>query len=178
VSQPGLLEVAGSRIDRVLPNQFPNRCLFRFGPVPCSGRSGPGSTRRAVLGFKTMQLTARHFADTTRVVTRFPYKFLSWCPQFTLSTTTKRAITARPNFPKAKLSLNLSAGIYGWTPAACHLNHHAPRPLTTAVLSTITRSDLLLPSTTALHHRHRKHQTRFPSLSTWQTPFSSRFSSP
>jgi hypothetical protein len=63
--RPGLIRVypdwpgSGStrRVDRVSPGQLPDGFLLRPGPVPCPGRPGPGSTRRAGPGFKTMVLT-------------------------------------------------------------------------------------------------------------------------
>jgi len=50
-SHPGL---TGSRVDRVSPGQFPSGFLPSPGPVPGPGRLGPGSTRRAGLGLKTL----------------------------------------------------------------------------------------------------------------------------
>jgi hypothetical protein len=41
-------------VDRVSPGQFPSGFLPSPGPVPGLGRPGPGSTRRAGPGFKTM----------------------------------------------------------------------------------------------------------------------------
>ena len=41
-------------VDRVSPGQLPNEFLLRPGPVPCQDRPGPGSTRWAGPGFKTM----------------------------------------------------------------------------------------------------------------------------
>ena len=46
-----------ARVDRVSPGQLPGGFLLRPGPVPCPGRPGPGSTRRAGPGFKTMNWT-------------------------------------------------------------------------------------------------------------------------
>jgi len=43
------------RVDRVQPGQLPSGFLLRPGPVPGPGRPGPGSTRRAGPGFKTMR---------------------------------------------------------------------------------------------------------------------------
>jgi hypothetical protein len=51
VSHTGL---TGSRVDRVSPGQFPRGFLPPPGPVPGPGRPGPGSTRRAGPGFKTL----------------------------------------------------------------------------------------------------------------------------
>ena len=45
------------RVDRVFPGQFPSGFLPPPGPVPGPGRPGPGSTRRAGPGFKTLQKT-------------------------------------------------------------------------------------------------------------------------
>jgi hypothetical protein len=56
-SHPGLPGSVGFRVDRVSPGQLPDGFLLRPGPVPCPGRPGPGSTRRAGPGFKTMVLT-------------------------------------------------------------------------------------------------------------------------
>jgi len=42
------------RVDRVSPSQFPSGFLPPPGPVPGPGRPGPGSTRRAGPGFKTL----------------------------------------------------------------------------------------------------------------------------
>jgi len=42
------------RVDRVSPGQLPTGFLLRPRPVPGSGRPGPGSTRWAGPGFKTM----------------------------------------------------------------------------------------------------------------------------
>lgn len=53
-SQPGLLELAGFRVDWVLPGQFPNRFLLRFRPIPCLGWLNPGQTRRIGPDFKSM----------------------------------------------------------------------------------------------------------------------------
>jgi hypothetical protein len=53
-SQLGLLGSTGSRVDRVLPGQFPNGSFHQPGPVPAPGQPGPGSTRRARPGFKTL----------------------------------------------------------------------------------------------------------------------------
>jgi hypothetical protein len=39
---------------RVSPGQFPSGFLPQPGPVPGSGRPGPGSTHRAGPGFKTL----------------------------------------------------------------------------------------------------------------------------
>jgi len=50
---PGLIR----RVDRVSPGQFPSGFLPPPGPVPGPGRPGPGSTRRAGPGFKTLVLT-------------------------------------------------------------------------------------------------------------------------
>ena len=52
-SHPGL---PGStrRVDRVSPGQLPSGFLPPPGPIPGPGRPGPGSTRRAGSGFKTM----------------------------------------------------------------------------------------------------------------------------
>ena len=52
-SQPGLTGLT-RQVDRVSPGQLPDGFLLRPGPVPCPGRPGPGSTRRAGPGFKTM----------------------------------------------------------------------------------------------------------------------------
>jgi hypothetical protein len=43
-----------TRVDRVSPGQLPGGFLLGPGPVPGPGRPGPGSTRRAGPGFKTM----------------------------------------------------------------------------------------------------------------------------
>ena len=51
-SQLGLPGSAGFRVEP--PGQLPTGFLLRPGPVPCPGRPGPGSTRRAGSGFKTM----------------------------------------------------------------------------------------------------------------------------
>jgi len=53
-SHPGLAGWTGSRVDRVSPGQFPSGFLPQPGPVPGPGRPGPGSTRRAGPGFKTL----------------------------------------------------------------------------------------------------------------------------
>jgi hypothetical protein len=53
-SQPGLPGSPEFRVDRVFLGQLPGGFLLRPGPVPCSGRPGPGSTRRAGPSFKTM----------------------------------------------------------------------------------------------------------------------------
>jgi len=53
-SQPGLPGSPGFRVDRVFPGQLPGGFLLRPGPVPGPGRPGPGSTRRAGPGFKTV----------------------------------------------------------------------------------------------------------------------------
>jgi hypothetical protein len=50
-SQLGLPGSPGFRVDRVSPGQLQGGFLLRLGPV--SG-PGPGSTRRAGPGFKTM----------------------------------------------------------------------------------------------------------------------------
>jgi hypothetical protein len=50
---------AGFRVDRVFPGQLPGGFLLRPGPVPSPGRPGPGSTRRAGLGFKTVLKTIK-----------------------------------------------------------------------------------------------------------------------
>jgi len=42
------------RVDRVSPGQFPSGFLPPPGLVPGPGQPGPGSTRRAGLGFKTL----------------------------------------------------------------------------------------------------------------------------
>lgn len=42
------------RVERVSLGQLPGGFLLRPGPVPCLGQPGPGSTRRAGPGFKTM----------------------------------------------------------------------------------------------------------------------------
>ena len=42
------------QVDRVSPSQFPSGFLPPPGLVPGPGRPGPGSTRRAGLGFKTL----------------------------------------------------------------------------------------------------------------------------
>ena len=47
-------KLTGSRVDRVFPGQFPSGFLPSPGPVPGPGRPGPGSTRRAGPGFKTL----------------------------------------------------------------------------------------------------------------------------
>jgi hypothetical protein len=44
----------GFRVDRVSPDQLPDRFLLRPGLVPDPGWPGPGSTRRAGPDFKTM----------------------------------------------------------------------------------------------------------------------------
>ena len=54
-SHPGLTGWTGSRVDRVSPGQFPSGFLPPPGPVPGPGRPGPGSTRRAGPGFKTLE---------------------------------------------------------------------------------------------------------------------------
>jgi hypothetical protein len=41
-------------LSRVLPGQLPSGFLLRPGSVPGPGRLGPGSTRQAGSGFKTM----------------------------------------------------------------------------------------------------------------------------
>ena len=46
-----------TRVDRVFPGQFPSGFLPQPGPVPGPGRPGPGSTRRAGPGFKTLTKT-------------------------------------------------------------------------------------------------------------------------
>jgi len=53
-SHPGLAGWTGSRVDRVSPGQFPSGFLPQPGPVLGPGRPGPGSTRRASSGFKTL----------------------------------------------------------------------------------------------------------------------------
>ena len=55
--QPGLPWSPGFRVGRVSPGQLPTGFLLRPGPVPGPGRPGPGSTRRAGPGFKTMSKT-------------------------------------------------------------------------------------------------------------------------
>jgi hypothetical protein len=50
-SHPGW---TGSRVDRGFPGQFPSGFLPPPKPVPGLGRPGPGSTRRAGPGFKTL----------------------------------------------------------------------------------------------------------------------------
>jgi hypothetical protein len=45
-----------TRVDRVLPGQFPSGFLPPPGPVPDPGRPGPGSTRQAGPGFKTLAM--------------------------------------------------------------------------------------------------------------------------
>ena len=57
-SQPGLSGSPGFRVDRVSPGQLLGGFLLRPGPVPGPGQPGPGSTRRAGPGFKTMVYTA------------------------------------------------------------------------------------------------------------------------
>jgi hypothetical protein len=42
------------QVDRVSPSQFPSGFLPPPGLVPGPGQPGPGSTRRAGLGFKTL----------------------------------------------------------------------------------------------------------------------------
>ena len=42
------------RVDQVSPGQFPSGFLPPPGPVPGLGRPGPGSTRRAGPGLKTL----------------------------------------------------------------------------------------------------------------------------
>ena len=54
-SHPGLAGWTGSRVDPSgRPGQFPSGFWPPPGPVPCPGRPGPWSTRRAGPGFKTM----------------------------------------------------------------------------------------------------------------------------
>ena len=55
--QPGLPWSPGFRVGRVSPGQLPTGFFLRPGPVPGPGRPGPGSTRRAGPGFKTMSKT-------------------------------------------------------------------------------------------------------------------------
>ena len=55
-SHPGLAGRTGSRVDRVSPGQFLSWFLPQPGLVPGPGRPGPGSTRRAGPGFKTLDL--------------------------------------------------------------------------------------------------------------------------
>ena len=45
---------AGFRVNRVSLSQLPSGFLLRLGSVPGPGRLGPGSTRQAGSGFKTM----------------------------------------------------------------------------------------------------------------------------
>ena len=45
------------RVDRVLPGQFSFRVVYQPGPVLAPGQPGPGLTRRAGPGFKTMLLS-------------------------------------------------------------------------------------------------------------------------
>jgi hypothetical protein len=49
------------RVERV-PGQFPSGFLPPPGPVSSPGRPGPGSTRRASPGFKTL-IKTKHFLD-------------------------------------------------------------------------------------------------------------------
>jgi len=53
----------GSRVDPPgrpgFPGPIPERVLPPPGPVPGPGQPGPGSTRRAGPGFKTLELTVR-----------------------------------------------------------------------------------------------------------------------
>ena len=53
-SQPGLPRSPGFRVDQVSPGQLPGGLLLRPGPVPGPIWPGPGSTRQAGPGFKTM----------------------------------------------------------------------------------------------------------------------------
>jgi len=51
----GRVSTGFTRVDRVPPGQLPSGFLLRPGPVPGPGRPGPGLTRRAGPGFKTMR---------------------------------------------------------------------------------------------------------------------------
>jgi len=59
-SQPGLPGSPGFRVDRVSPGQLPSGFLPPPGRVLGPGWPGPGSTRRAGPGFKTLFKTM-HF---------------------------------------------------------------------------------------------------------------------
>jgi len=53
----GLGSESTRRVDRVFPGQFPSGFLPQPGPVPGPGWPGPGLTRRAGPGFKTLLRT-------------------------------------------------------------------------------------------------------------------------
>jgi hypothetical protein len=53
----GRVSTGFTRVDRVSPGQLPDGFLLRPGPVPGLDRPGPGSTRRAGPGFKTMVIS-------------------------------------------------------------------------------------------------------------------------
>jgi len=56
-SQPGLPGSGSTRrVNRVSPGQIPSCFLLKPGPALGPGRPGPGLTRRAGPGFKTMLL--------------------------------------------------------------------------------------------------------------------------
>jgi len=50
------------RVDRVSPGQFPSGFLPQPGQVPGPGRHGPGLTRQAGSGFKTLYKTQYHYS--------------------------------------------------------------------------------------------------------------------
>ena len=87
-SHPGL---PGStrRVDRVSPGQLPSGFLPPPGPVPCPGRPGPGSTRRAGPG-RVLKL----------------WKILN------LSSNFKRLIQQDPSTPSILYLLSSQAHIY------------------------------------------------------------------
>jgi hypothetical protein len=66
-SHPGLPGSAGFRVDS--PGQFPGCFLLKPGPALDPGQPGPGSTRRAGPGFKTM-VAAAEMVVATRVINK------------------------------------------------------------------------------------------------------------
>jgi len=102
---PGLIR----RVDRVSPGQFPSGFLPPPGPVPGPGRPGPGSTRRAGPGFKTLTKRFVHLWSQVRalwlliwypleayMVVNFKVRGISWGA---------RKLTRTPTLIKNKVNL-------------------------------------------------------------------------